>query len=100
MSCSGSTEETLATATEAARRGCPLIGVGGAGSPLQAIATQARAPFVPVKSAGMPRSTLWGLSIPLIAIAEQAGVVDVGEDVYETTAALLEQISFQCLADQ
>ena len=96
VSCSGSTEETLATATEAARRGCPLVGVGGAGSPLQAIATQARAPFVPVKSAGMPRSTLWGLSIPLIAIAEQAGVVDVGEDVYETTAALLEQISFQC----
>jgi len=96
VSCSGSTEETLAAATEAVRRGCHLVGVGGAGSPLQAIATQARAPFVPVKSAGMPRSTLWGLSIPLIAIAEQAGVVIVGEDVYEATAALLEQISFQC----
>src|SRR5207302_8203007 len=39
---------------------------------------------------------LWGLSIPLIAIAEQAGVLDVGADVYETTAGLLEQISFQC----
>jgi glucose/mannose-6-phosphate isomerase len=96
VSCSGSTEETLAAATEAVRRGSPLVGVGAAGSPLQAIATQARAPFVPVKSAGMPRSTLWGLSIPLIAIAEQAGVIDVGEDVYEATAAILEQISFQC----
>jgi glucose/mannose-6-phosphate isomerase len=96
VSCSGSTEETLAAATEAVRRGSPLVGVGAAGSPLQAIATQARAPFVPVKSAGMPRSTLWGLSIPLIVIAEQAGVIDVGEDVYEATAAILEQISFQC----
>ena len=96
VSCSGSTEETLAAATEAVRRGSHLVGVGAAGSPLQAIATQARAPFVPVKSAGMPRSTLWGLSIPLIAIAEQAGVVSVGEDVYEATAAILEQISFQC----
>ncbi len=96
VSCSGSTEETLAAATEAVRRGSPLVGVGAAGSPLEAIATQARAPFVPVKSAGMPRSTLWGLSIPLIAIAEQAGIIDVGEDVYEATAAILEQISFQC----
>jgi len=96
VSCSGSTEETLAATTEAVRRGAQLVAVGGAGSPLQAIATQARAPFVPVKSAGMPRSTLWGLSIPLLAIAERAGVIDVGEDVYEATAATLEEISFQC----
>ena len=96
VSCSGSTEETLAVATEAVRRGSNLVGVGAAGSPLQAIATQARAPFVPVVSAGMPRSTLWGLSIPLIAIAERAGVLDVGEHVYEATAAALEQIAFQC----
>ena len=78
------------------RRGSNLVAVGAAGSPLQAIATQARAPFVPVVSAGMPRSTLWGLSIPLIAIAERAGVLEVGEDVYEATAAALEQIAFQC----
>jgi glucose/mannose-6-phosphate isomerase len=96
VSCSGSTEETLAAAAEAVRRGAQLVGVGGAGSPLQAIATQARAPFVPVASAGMPRSTLWGLSTPLIFIAAQAGVIDVGEDVYEATAAVLEEVSFQC----
>lgn len=96
VSCSGSTEETLAVATEAVRRGSNLVAVGAAGSPLQAIAIQARAPFVPVVSAGMPRSTLWGLSIPLIAIAERAGVLKVGEGVYEATAAALEQIAFQC----
>jgi glucose/mannose-6-phosphate isomerase len=96
VSCSGSTEETLGTATEAARRGCHLVGVGAAGSPLEDIATQARAPFIPVVSAGMPRSTLWGLSIPLIYVAEQIGLIDVGEDVYESTAAQLEEIAFQC----
>src|SRR5450755_3033338 len=96
VSCSGSTEETLAVASEAVRRGAQLVGVGGAGSPLQAIATQARAPFIPVVSAGMPRSTLWGLSTPLIFIAAEAGVIDVGEDVYEATAAVLEEVSFQC----
>lgn len=96
VSCSGSTEETLAVATEAARRGAPLVGVGAAGSPLEDVAIQARAPFIPVTSAGMPRSTLWGLSIPLIAVAEQAGIIEVGEEVYETTAATLEDVAFQC----
>ena len=96
VSCSGSTEETLAAATEAVRRGCRLVGVGGAGSPLEEIAAQARAPYVPVVSAGMPRSTLWGLSIPLIAIAERAGVLDAGADAYEAAAARLEQVAFQC----
>jgi glucose/mannose-6-phosphate isomerase len=96
VSCSGSTEETLAAATEAARRGCHLVGVGAAASPLADIATQARAPFIPVVSAGMPRSTLWALCIPLIAVAEQIGIITVGEDVYESTAATLEEIAFQC----
>ncbi len=31
VSCSGRTEETLSAAEEAVRRGCPLLGVGGAG---------------------------------------------------------------------
>jgi glucose/mannose-6-phosphate isomerase len=96
VSCSGSTEETLAVATEAARRGCHLVGVGAAGSPLEAIATQARAPFIPVVSAGMPRSTLWALVIPLIVVAEQAGLVQAGDEVYETIAATLEELAFQC----
>lgn len=96
VSCSGSTEETLAAATEAARRGCQLVGVGGAGSPLEGIATQAGAPFIPVASAGMPRSTLWGLAIPLIVIAERLGVVQVGEAAYEAAAATLERISYTC----
>jgi glucose/mannose-6-phosphate isomerase len=96
VSCSGSTEETLAVATEAARRGCHLLGVGAAGSPLEAIATQARAPFVPVTSAGMPRSTLWALAIPLVVVAEQVGLIEVGAEVYEQTAAKLEELAFQC----
>lgn len=96
VSCSGSTEETLEVAQEAVRRGCRLAAVGAAGSPLAAVATQARAPFVPVTSAGQPRSTLWGLSIPLVVIAERLGLVRAGEKDYETAAARLEEISHQC----
>jgi glucose/mannose-6-phosphate isomerase len=111
VSCSGTTPETLAIAAEAARRGCRLAGVGTEGSPLHRIAEQARAPFVPVIPAGLPRggtagsspaeltlprSMLWALAIPLLVIADRLGVTRIGPDVYELTASRLEEVSHQC----
>ncbi len=96
VSCSGTTPETLAVAAEAARRGCRLAGVGAGGSPLHRIAEQARAPFIPVVPAGLPRSMLWALAIPLLVIAERLGVVRIDSDVYELTASRLEEVSHQC----
>src|SRR5262245_15693799 len=99
VSCSGGTEETISAAGEAVRRGCRLIGVGGEGSPLAMIAQQARAPFIGVPSAGMPRSTLWGLSMPLVVIASRLGLLEAGADDYESAAAELERISHLCRPD-
>ena len=99
VSCSGGTEETLEAATAAVRRGCRLIGVGGEGSPLAAIAEQARAPFIGVQSAGMPRSTLWGLSVPLVAIASRLGLLELDADACESAATELERISHLCRPD-
>jgi glucose/mannose-6-phosphate isomerase len=96
VSCSGATPETLAIATEAARRGCRLAGVGAAGSPLHRIAEQARAPFVPVAPAGLARSMLWSVSVPLLVIAGQMGVTRIGTEVYELAATRLEEVSHQC----
>ena len=96
VSCSGTTPETLAIASEAARRGCRLAAVGTSGSPLHRIAEQARAPFIPVFPAGLPRSMLWALSIPLLVIAERLGVARIGADVYELAANRLEEVSHQC----
>ena len=96
VSCSGTTPETLAVAAEAARRGCRLAGVGTEGSPLHRIAEQARAPFIPVVPAGLPRSMLWALAIPLLVIAERLGVARIGPDVYELAASRLEEVSHQC----
>jgi glucose/mannose-6-phosphate isomerase len=98
---SGTMAETLSVAAEAARRGCRLVGVGPADSTLQRIAEQARAPFIPVVAAGppgsvLPRSTLWGLAIPLLVIAERLGVARIGPEVYEQTATRLEEVSHQC----
>src|SRR5437764_1175781 len=70
VSCSGTTEETLSAAGEAARRGCRLLGVGAKDSPLAGLTRQASAPFIAIEPAGMPRSTLWGLSVPLVVVAE------------------------------
>ena len=96
VSCSGTTPETLGIATEAARRGCRLAGVGAEGSPLHRIAEQARAPFVPVVPLGLPRSMLWAVAVPLLVIAERVGVARIGTDVYELAASRLEEISHQC----
>ena len=99
VSCSGTTEETLSAAEEAVRRGCPLVAVGRAGSPLAHIAEQARAPFIPVQSAGMPRTTLWGLAVPLMIIADRLGVADVPAAGLEGAAADLERVSHLCRPD-
>jgi glucose/mannose-6-phosphate isomerase len=99
VSSSGSTQETLSAAQDAVRRGCRLLGVGGLDSPLASLAVQARAPFVPVRSAGLPRSTLWGLAVPLIGTAARFGLCDAGPDAFEAAAAVLEDVSQRCRPD-
>ncbi|HEU5024070.1 MAG TPA: bifunctional phosphoglucose/phosphomannose isomerase [Spirillospora sp.] len=96
VSCSGSTEETLEVAAQAARRGCRLLCVGGAGSPLADLAARGRGVFVPVRSVGQPRSTLWGLTVPLLVAARTLGLTDVPDAVLESTAERLEDIAHRC----
>jgi glucose/mannose-6-phosphate isomerase len=99
VSCSGATEETLSAAEEAVRRGCRLLGVGSQGSPLARLAEQASAPFIEVRPSGMPRSMLWGLSVPLVVAAARLGVFDMPEEAYEAAAAELERVAHLCRPD-
>jgi glucose/mannose-6-phosphate isomerase len=99
VSCSGATEETLSAAAEAVRRGCRLLGVGSQGSPLALLAEQASAPFIEVKPVGMPRSMLWGLSVPLVVAAARLGVFDMPGEAYEAAAAELERVAHLCRPD-
>ncbi|GAA4128792.1 bifunctional phosphoglucose/phosphomannose isomerase [Actinomadura keratinilytica] len=96
VSCSGGTEETLAVAAEAARRGCRLMFVGAAGSPLADLAERTRALFVPVRSVGQPRATLWGLTVPLLVAARELGLADVPDALLEATAGRLEDVAHRC----
>jgi len=99
VSCSGATEETLSAAGEAVRRGCHLLGVGSLDSPLAAMAEQARAAFIPVKAIGMPRSMLWGLSVPLVVAASKLGLFDMPAEAYEAAATELERVAHLCRPD-
>lgn len=92
VSCSGTTEETLAATDEAMRRGCRLFAVGGGDSPL-ADRVVGRAPFAVVPGGLQPRASLWALSVPLIVLAHRLGLSPSGPAVLEETAVLLESMT-------
>jgi glucose/mannose-6-phosphate isomerase len=99
VSCSGSTEETLAATEEAVRRGCRLLVVGAADSPLEALGARGRGIFVPVAQGRQPRATVWALSTPLVVAADALGLLSAGPDAVEATAAQLEQVALSCRPD-
>ncbi|MDX6265832.1 MAG: glucose/mannose-6-phosphate isomerase [Frankiales bacterium] len=93
VSCSGSTEETLSSLEEAVRRGCRLLVVGAAGSPLEALASRGRAVFVPVTQGRQPRASVFALSTPLVVAGDALGLLSCSAEEVEATAVLLEQLA-------
>jgi glucose/mannose-6-phosphate isomerase len=92
-SCSGTTEETLSGLEEAARRGCRLLVVGAAGSPLEALAARGRALFVPASQGRQPRSSIFSLSTPLVIAGDALGLLSCSAEEVEATAVLLERLA-------
>src|SRR3954451_15056623 len=100
VSCSGGTQETLAAADEAVRRGATLVGIGADGSPLARRCTQARAPFVPVVKQLAPRASMWALATPVLVAGGRLGLVDLSTDDFEAAATRLESVSEACRPDR
>jgi len=97
VSCSGRTEETLAVADEALRRGTRLVTVGQQGSPLAERASGGRAVHLPVDGGGrMPRTNMWALSVPVLVLADALGLMSVPRSVLEEVADELDRISAAC----
>jgi hypothetical protein len=94
VSMSGRAVGPLAVAAEAARRGCRLLTVGRAGSPLADVCLRARGVHVPVQ-AGLrsSRAGLWALSVPVLVGADALGLVDCGPLVLEETALRLDGVA-------
>lgn len=97
VSCSGSTEETLAVVEEARRRGCRLLTVGAPGSPLADLSERARGVHVAVDAGGrLPRANMWALSAPLLVAADALGLAAVPAGVLASTADLLDAAAERC----
>jgi len=98
VSCSGRTEETLAVAAEAVKRGTRVVGVGAPGSPLHdLVAAAPGAVFLPVDAGAlMPRASLWLLATPLLLLADALALADVPRAVLERAADLLDERAVEC----
>jgi glucose/mannose-6-phosphate isomerase len=98
VSCSGRTEETLSVATEAAKRGTRLVGVGSIDSPLHEIVLAAPGGVFIGVDAGdlMPRASLWLLATPLLLLADALGIADIPVSALERAADVLDERSVEC----
>lgn len=99
VSCSGSTEETLSALEEAVRRGCRLLVVGRAGSPVDDLGQRGRAVFVPVPQGRQPRASMWALSTPLVVAGHELGLLQAPPAAVEEAAAMLEDTADRCRPD-
>lgn len=98
LSASGRTEETIAAAVEAVRRGCPLVAITAEGSPLAAVVNGARnAWHIPVDVQGrMPRASMWTLLTPLLMIGDALGVTKVPDAALREAADIADDMSRRC----
>lgn len=101
LSASGRTEETIAAAAEAVRRGCPLVAITAHGSPLAEVAAAARnAWHIPVDVQGrMPRASMWTLLTPLLIIGAALGIANVTDTALEEAADIADDMSRRCGVD-
>jgi glucose/mannose-6-phosphate isomerase len=97
VSCSGETEETIATADEAVRRGARVVTVARAGSSLAARAAGGRAVHLDIDSRGRPsRANLWGTVTPLLAVVDALGLASVPRGLLAGVADKLDATSAEC----
>jgi glucose/mannose-6-phosphate isomerase len=79
------------------RRGCRVVTVGAAGSPIAARSDGGRAVHLRVDAHGrMPRANLWGLAVPVLLVLDAVGLADVPRDLLARTADELDRIAERC----
>jgi len=88
VSYSGSTEETLAATDVAHQRGCRIVTVSS-GGPLQELAATQGFSHVKIPSGLQPRASLGYLTMPILGVLVEMGLVpEMRDDVDETVAVL------------
>nr|BFD84463.1 SIS domain-containing protein [Streptomyces sp. Xyl84] len=100
------TEPSLALLAEQAyRRGCTVVAVAPAGTPLAESVAGAHGLFVPMATApydhdeplaGSAPGVLWALLTPLLALLDRVGLLTAPPDALEAAADRLDQIAERC----
>jgi glucose/mannose-6-phosphate isomerase len=95
VSMSGRAPGPLGLAAEAARRGCRLLTVGSARSPLAEVSERTGGVHVAVPrgdtaAARASRMALWSLVTPVISVAHDLGLTDASRAVLERVATRLD----------
>ena len=94
VSLSGRAEGPLAVAAEAARRGCRLLTVGAAGSPLADVTARAHGVHVPTGRALLSsRSSIWALSVPVLLAAHALDLVDLTQVGIDDACEVLDDVA-------
>lgn len=103
VSASGHTAETVSFITEAQRRGCTVLGIGGADSPLEQLCATSRgvsfwpvSRLSPLRDVQRARSLLWAMSTPLILLAGELGLVSHARQGLAAAATRLDERAVQC----
>jgi hypothetical protein len=94
-------------AEQAYRRGCTVVAVAPAGSPLNDAVAQAHGMFVPMATAPYEQDeqpplaasapgVLWALLTPLLTLLDRVGLVDAPADALEKVADRLDLVAERC----
>lgn len=95
LSLSGRSPGVVELAAQAARRGCALLTVGAAGSPLEDVCLRARGVHVPVpETVTSSRTGLWALVTPVLVAAQRLGLV--GDLDLDAVADRLDARAYDC----
>lgn len=96
VSCSGSSEEALSAVEQAAHRGCVVVGVGAADSPLADIVGRSRGVHLPVPAGRVSRASLWAQSVPVLLAGAALDILTLGEADLAATADRLDDLAERC----
>lgn len=101
LSASGGTEETIAGASEAGRRGAQVIAITTPGSKLDSVLEQIRDSITfDIDTQGrMPRASMWTLLTPLLLIGDALGIFSIKKSQLESVADLVDEINRECAVE-
>jgi glucose/mannose-6-phosphate isomerase len=97
VSRSGTAKPTLDAVAEAGRRGCRVVTIARAGSPLATLCDRVHGLQVPAdKGERHTRASLWSLAVPLFAVADALGLAAVPAGEIALAADRLDAVAEAC----